>query len=466
MQATRAQRILGVALFVVISLAAIAPIRSYDFFWHLATGRWIAEHHALPVTDPFTVGSDPVRWINDEWLFDVVLHGLHTAAGPETLSLIRALFLGALFAFVFARAARRGDPALGLLLTAISFFAVQQQLGIRPSTAAAGLLVLAIVSVDSPLAFVVTTIVWINIHPSAILAPLIPALKARWKLALLATAALLVNPFGWRGVAAPFEVARFVAGGTFVNAEWLPSRPAQFPLLYVTLAIGVALFAAASNRRAQLWRLALLLVLAVLAIRHVRNQGLYFVALPLLVAPFVVRPLARRSQLAIGSVAALLLAAAFVHDRHRGVDPMRFPVRAVARLRATGLPGRIYNADQFGGYLIWTFYPERRVLTDGRNELQRTFIAEYSRARLDGRAWKALLRRYAIDLAVDEYQPPLTVIDVATNRRSTRAASLVYWPRHEWALIAYDDAAMVFARRDAFSKELLERWELRGVVPD
>ena len=212
--------------------------------------------------------------------------------------------------------------------------------------------------------------------------------------------------------------------------------------------------------------MALLLVLALLAIRHVRNQGLYFVALPLLVTPFVVRPLARRSQLVVGSAAVLLVAASFVHDRHRGVDPMRFPVRAVARLRESGLRGNIYNADQFGGYLIWSFYPERRALTDGRNELHRTYIAEYLHARLDGRAWKSLLRKYAIDLAVDEYRVAMPVVDVTTRRTTVMPASLVYWPRKEWALIAYDDAAMVFARRAAFPKEVLERWELRGVVPD
>ena len=52
----------------------------------------------------------------------------------------------------------------------------------------------------------------------------------------------------------------------------------------------------------------------------------------------------------------------------------------MARLRASGLHGRIYNPDQFGGYLIWSFYPERRVLTDGRNELHRTYIAEFAGA--------------------------------------------------------------------------------------
>jgi hypothetical protein len=93
MHATRGQRVVGIALFVVVAVAAIAPIRSYDFFWHLATGRWIAEHHALPAGDPFAIGSDRTSWINDEWLFDALLDGVHAAAGFDALSRIRALLL-------------------------------------------------------------------------------------------------------------------------------------------------------------------------------------------------------------------------------------------------------------------------------------------------------------------------------------------------------------------------------------
>jgi len=471
MSAPRRQQLLGAAVFAIISLAAVAPIRSYDSFWHLATGRWIADHHALPATDPFTIGSDRIpgvkgAWINDEWLFDTLLHGVYSVGGLGALSQLRALFLGALFAFVFARASPPGEASIAMLFTAVAFLAVQQQLDIRPSTVAVALLAIAIVSIDVPVAFLATTVVWINIHPSAILAPLIPALRGRARLAILSAVALLVNPWGWRGLAAPFRVASLVSGGTFVNAEWLPSRFADFPLLYITMAVAAALFAAADDRRSHVWRIVLLAILAVLAIRHVRNQGLYFAALPLLITPFVGRPLARRSQLAIGSAACVVLLASFAHDRHQGVDPHRFPIDAVTRLKASMLAGNIYNPDQLGGYLIWSFYPERRVLTDGRNELHTTYIAEYSRARLDGRKWNALLRKYRIDLAVDERREPMDVLNAATRQRTRMPASLVYWPRRDWALIACDDVAMVFARRAAFSEWELERWELPGALPD
>jgi hypothetical protein len=147
-----------------------------------------------------------------------------------------------------------------------------------------------------------------------------------------------------------------------------------------------------------------------------------------------------------------------------GLTPGRFPVAAAARLQASGLRGNIYNADQFGGYLIWTFYPERRVLSDGRNELYHRLIAEETRARSDERAWRALLAKYHIDLAVDEYRPRLEVVNGVTGRKATMSASLAYWPRKEWALIGYDGVAMVFARRKAFPADAIAKLETRRVV--
>jgi hypothetical protein len=205
---------------------------------------------------------------------------------------------------------------------------------------------------------------------------------------------------------------------------------------------------------------------AVLAIRHVRNQNLYFAALPLLVPPMrFAMNRATRIALAAASIAPLVFVA--MREPHSvGVDAKRFPVRAVARLRASRLQGNIYDADQFGGYLIWSFYPQRRVATDGRNELYRDFIALDARAHADSRAWHALLDVYRIDLAVDEYAPPLSVIDATTGAKREVPASMARYRRRDWALIAFDDVAMVFARRAAFPPQQLASLEYKTMIPD
>ena len=473
-----ARRLAAIALLLLIAIAAVGPIRSYDFFWHLTTGRWILEHHALPAYDPFALASAHVPWINGEWLYEVALDATYSAGGFHGISWINAVFVALIFTAGFWFASMNIDVAVAALAAAVAFAGASDRLGVRPSTAAALLVVGALALLSSSMsvarlsvAYSLLTIVWINTHPSALLAPVLAAAtllidKRRWVVATASAFALLVNPFGWAAIAAPLRLTQLVGSGEFVNAEWLPSSPSLFPLLYLTVAGIVVLFLLTREKRANAWRFLAFVLLAVLAMQHVRNQGLYFAALPLLVPPLA--PILRNRSIALGALAVAPLAWVLVHgDRRVGIDDIRFPVRAVGRLQMTGLPGNIYNVDQFGGYLEWVFYPQRRVLTDGRNELFRDFIAEDFRARQDSRVWHALLAQYHLDLAVDEYQrDKIEVVDAVSGERRYLPASLVRYRRRDWALITFDDAAMVFARRAAFPSDVVERLEYRYLVPD
>ena len=474
------------AVLALLIVAALTPIRSYDYFWHLATGRWIVEHHALPASDPFAVASDRVAWVNGEWLFEIAAYGVHVALEDEGIAVVRSVIVGGLFFLLWRASSRGSSPALALLVVALAFVGAVGRLDARPSTLAAVLLVCALLLLRKPpswlrdTAFAGVTIVWINVHPSALLAPLIAGVVAvlahrdsasqqvRLRVVVMSVLALLVNPYGILAIEAPLRLAAFARGGTFVNAEWLPSSPAIFPLLYISLALGVLSYAATRRWRDDASSLVLLLFFGFLAIRFVRNQGLYFASFPLLI-PMLDRELITvplRRLAAVVGVAMLGWIA--LSEAHRpGVDGSRYPVAAVDRLISYRLAGNIYDPDQFGGYLIWRLYPQRRVLTDGRNELYHHYIAQYARARLDGRAWHALLDQYNVALAVDEYhRERLTVTDAVTGGVRVLPPSQIYFPRMQWALLAFDDTGMVFARRSRFTPQLLARLEYRVLVPD
>jgi hypothetical protein len=459
------KRIAAIVLFVLVAAAAVAPIRSYDYFWHLAAGRWIVDHHAVPASDPLAVASVKTPWINGEWLYEVVLYATH--ASDALTSILNALLIGAIFTTGFWIAAKNNDWTIAVLAAALAYAGASDRLGVRPATAAALLLVVAIGALSSnvrhvEIVYAVITVVWINVHPSALLAPVIALMFERWIAAGVSALALLVNPYGWHAIRAPIELSSLTSSGEFVNAEWLPSDPKLFPLLYLTAAVVALALLVARNRRANLWRYAVFAMLLVLAVRHVRNQGLYFAALPMLLPPI------RFRHAAFAAAALVPIGWAFAHDVHGlGVDGERFPIRAVAALKTAQLPGNIYNVDQFGGLLEWTFYPSQRVLTDGRNELFRQFIADDARARSDSRAWHAMIGRYDVALAVDEYQAQkIEVVDMASGQRRALPASLVRYRRRDWALVAFDDAAMIFARRAKFPPERLAAIEYRYLVPD
>jgi hypothetical protein len=468
------RRLAALALFALLTIAALAPIRAYDAFWHLATGRWIVEHHALPDTDPFAIASEKKPWINGEWLYEVVMYA--TSFGNTTaISIVNALAVAAIFAIGFLVASQSAEWGVALFATCVAFAGGFDRLGVRPSTIAALLAAGAIALLSSrtislkklAILYALLTVVWINTHPSALLAPLLAIVAMqvdtrRWIVAPASTLALFINPFGIRAITAPLELTSAIRSGTFVNAEWLPSPVAVFPLLYLTIAVGIVLFAISDEKRANAWRFVLFVLFAVLAARYVRNQGLYFATLPLLV------PLPKRGGRTWAIASLIPIAWVLANGIHGlGIDEERFPVRSAARLKALNLAGNIYNADQFGGYLIWTFYPERRVVTDGRNELYRDFIEEDARARRDSRAWHGLLQKYLVDLSVAEYETErVTVVDVASGEQRALPASLVRYRRRDWALIAFDDVSMVFARRAAFPAGVLEKLEYKHLVPD
>ncbi|HEV7572583.1 MAG TPA: hypothetical protein VGQ21_13870 [Thermoanaerobaculia bacterium] len=473
------KRIAAAAFFVLAAIAAVAPIRSYDYFWHLTTGRWIVDHHSIPRFDPLAIASAHVPWINGEWLYGIVLYALHAIGGDAGISIISAMAAAAIFAIGILMTSQ--DAGVALLVAGIAFAGASDRLGVRPAAAAALLIVIAIGLlglrfrlVPLTIAYAVLTIVWINVHPSALLAPVLALIcilqiRSAMRAAILAAAsavALLVNPYGWNAILAPLRLTSEIHSGAFVNAEWLPSTFAFFPLLYITIGAVLLLFVGAREKRANAWRFVIFALLAALAIRYVRNQGLYFAALPLLVPP--IGNFSRRVANAIAACALIPMAWVFQHDVHRpGIDEERFPARAVAALRSYNLAGNIYNVDQFGGLIEWTFYPDRRALTDGRNELFRDFIEADAVAHRDSRAWHAMIAKYGLVLAVDEYQnEKIEVLDVASGERRALPASLVRYRRRDWALIAFDDAAMVFARRDTFPASRLNAIEYRFLVPD
>ena len=483
----------GALLFLLLAIASLGAIRSYDYPWHLASGRWITEHNALPKTDPFTVGSDAEEWHNGEWLFQVAAYRIVDAFGHEGIVVSRALLVATIFIIGFVVARRHVDPSLAFFLTAICWYGARERLDARPATLAALFVAIAIALLLSwngtararLVLYAILTVVWINTHPSAILAPALAAIctagfltaggerqKERLKdgiaLASVSAGALLLNPHGIEGILAPVRLIRLIGEGHFVNAEWLPSMPGLFPLLYITMLAGAILFVTRPKDRGHMAHAFLFVLLSWMAARYVRNQGLYFASYPLLMAPLLATTIRRSVRIALAACAALLLISVAVAARiSPPLDPGIYPLRAVAELKKLGLAGNIYNPDQFGGYISWTFYPERRALIDGRNELHDTVMREYGAARLDGRMWEALIRKYDLTLAVDEYhRESMNTVDAVTGETRSVPASLIYFPRNRWALIAFDDVAMVFARRDSHPPELLEKIELRHLVPD
>jgi hypothetical protein len=82
-----------------------------DFWWHLATGKWIVEHGRLPDQDPFsfaTLQKDPYTPINrvkliltQYWLAQILLYKIYSLYGFAGVSVMRAMILTLTVAILF-----------------------------------------------------------------------------------------------------------------------------------------------------------------------------------------------------------------------------------------------------------------------------------------------------------------------------------------------------------------------------
>ncbi len=473
--------------------------------WHVASGRWILEHRRVPEVDPFALGS-PQPWLDHEWLFQLIVAAVDALSGPAGLVVLRAVLTATVATISFLLARRAGLSVWSaVLLTSVCVLGARMRFFLRPElitlivvplAVAAALWVNDLARRAAMVAAVI--IVGVNAHGAALVAvPLVGAVAAGRVLdavlvrrldgrALLqeagvvtaAAVASLATPATWRLWTVPLQLTELVGSEAIPNPEWLVSTPQRVPALYAAMAISAVILLAGERSLA---RWLPMLVVAALAVRYVRNVGLFFVLLPVLMAPAAARlPVFSRrpgSQLApvIRVLAAVVLVAGAVWcvvapwPRFGfGIAHDRYPVAACDFLAEHGLLDEpLYNDVPFGGYLLWRANPPLQVFLDDRNEIhaERLHRIWSIFQASDPRRWDALLAEHDLDVALLRYHEPLMVRSPDGRPLGERGFSALWFPPRQWALVYFDDVAMVLVRRSELTKELA-RQEFRWLRPD
>jgi hypothetical protein len=485
----------GWATGMIASLTAVLAYRKLDDFdtwWHLAAGRWIAGHAAVPSTDTLshTVRDHP--WIDLQWGFDVAIYLLHAAGGPVLLCLAGAagFSLAAVLLFRLVRPHLGDVPGAGLVILAL--LAAQERFAVRPEMLSFPLLmgVLAVLERArisdgrGSWRLVPLMIVWANVHALFVIGVFAiacaladertrrPRRLVMWGCA--SVAAVLVNPYGLRGALFPLKLLSRIDGSSPAfqtiaefrspfGADAGGMAVAAYKLLLV-LGIGAVLSAFVLNFRRKaglgLGGLIYFAGLAGLSAAARRNGALFaFGCTPLIArslgtaldaVPEALRARARRhaglGAAAVASASVLIgvsvITGAFYRwDRQPrefggGVIEGVFPVRAAAFVREAKLPGTLYNDEAAGGYLAWADPTGSGVFIDGRLEVYDTaFFSDYVAAMYDQTRWQADADRYGVETAI--------VFHHWENRRRL-VERLVRGG--DWSLVYADEVAAVFVR--------------------
>lgn len=104
-----------------------------DFFWHLATGRYIIENGYVPDKDVFSFTADGTEWIPFEWAWDVLTYGLYNLGGYDLILVFRSIMFCLIFFIYFMLLKKFGvSTPISIIVLVLLFFSIIDRLSPRP----------------------------------------------------------------------------------------------------------------------------------------------------------------------------------------------------------------------------------------------------------------------------------------------------------------------------------------------
>ena len=433
-----------------------------DLGRHIRVGETILAERGLFYTDRFshTMAGEP--FVPHEWLSEVLFAAAHRLAGLPGALVLTGIVVAAAYALALLFLQRSGvDPLLAFataiaagLLGAVHWLARPHVFTLLGAVATLWLLERG--GRRAPLAAVGIFALWVNLHGGFLYGLVLiglylvgDALEIRWGhgrahwvgrlrqhgvVLAGALAGALINP---SGPGLLMHVTGYLGKGYLVDrtAEYQsPDFHALYGRIFLMVVLGVVAALALGGRRPAFPRLVAVLANLAFALMAIRNIPLFgLVALPLVVLHLAGGAAAPRSPLldrlrvrfaeaarsaSFGAwsagVAGLLLVAAAAQWApggrplvQAGFDPNAFPVEAVARARAAGISGPVFNEFTWGGYLLYA-WPEQKVFIDGQTDFYgEQLTREYATIRETGEGWQEALARRGVELMLLPPDAPL-----------------------------------------------------------
>lgn len=450
-----------VAAFAMLLFFCVQNIRSYDYWWHAASGRWILDNGIMHA-DPFSFTAEGTPLVDPYWLAQIVLYLLGGA-----VVIFKAVVIIAAFAFSILAAPRQMRvtvPAAALVFLGI--FVGLERFLCRPEIFTllfTSLTLWILFSLAEHRRFMVFALVpltalWANMHPGWVMAPLLLAacgggrllgrrlgFSARSEaglaeLRMLAAAGLcviaaLANPYFVELVVYPFRLAFLTPHEIGSFLEWvspvsrLSSGVFSFELIHFKILVLLLTGSFALNyRRFDFGHAAIAVLALMLALTSYRHFAIFtLVSIPIIltnVKPFWqdrVVPLIgkKKPKLAhLAAAVAVIAACAYYCEEAAtnryyakrelynmsfgiGISETSFPTSALSRSVTEDGETRFFNSYELGGYITHKGYPRCQVFLDGRLvHYPKEVYDDYLRVQANPELWDSLVNKYDIHCVI------------------------------------------------------------------
>lgn len=396
---------IGIVVFLFLGGSIADP----DIWWHLKNAQTLVEQHYWVRFDTYSFTVTGTPWINSEWLSELIYFVAWKIDGFRGVFLLSAAMAQAVMLGVLWLSYRASDSIkAAFLATSVAVSLAVVNFG--PRTILFGWACLVVLMAilwqllrkgTAPLwAIPIIFALWVNLHGSWLLGLVLYAIvvacglvdgtlgqviATRWTASQLRTLiltglailpALMVNPYGYKMVLYPFDMA-YRQKLNIANVEEWASIDFHLPRGKVALVLILALLALALTRRKS-WKLSEAAMVAFALYASLTYVRFLFMA-GILIAPVLARRLdfvptykreVDRSWLNAAIVAVICAVMVYRIPSSKALAEdlgKKFPARAVRFLQQH--PGqRVINHYMYGGYLIWSS-PSIPTFVDSRTDI-------------------------------------------------------------------------------------------------
>jgi hypothetical protein len=399
--------LVGAGVYVLLLTLGLKLLNDPDSYSHIAVGRWIIAHGAVPASDPFSFSMHGAPWITFEWLSQVIYAAVYALSGWAGVVVLAAASIALAFGLLTRFLLRELSPTPALLLVVAAITLTAPHMLARPHVLTLPIMVAWAAALvrcmdrhaPPPYWALPLLVLWANLHGSVVLAlgligpavleALLDQKRSEWPRVLLrwlpfttlAVAACCLTPYGPGSLLMPLTTLGLGPALGWIT-EWRPQDFGHFGAFEFLLLAGI--FALSRGMTLPVVRALVVLGLIHFALAQVRNADLLAMLAPLYLAAPLARQFGAADDDAAGSARGMILTAlgamivatglALVRDVRPALN--NTPEAAVANA-GLAKAGPVLNDYSFGGYLIFAGIP---TFIDGRGELYGgQFITRFNR---------------------------------------------------------------------------------------
>lgn len=382
-----------------------------DIWWHLKDAQILVQQHHWVRFDQFSYTVTGTPWVNSEWLSELTFYGIWRLGGIPALFFGYVVLVEALMVGILTLAYRASDSikASGVA-TGVAVMLAVVNFGPRTILLGWGCLLLLMFVLwklmrtgDAPLWTVpLIFLLWVNLHGSWLIGLLVfgivvgsgfvsgtwgKVVAEKWtqvqRRKLLITAAaivpmLFVNPYGYKEVIYPFDLAFRQKLNVAHVVEWA-SINFHDPRgkIVCGLLLGLFLLALAGKRQWKLAEVGLVAFSLYLSLTYVR----FLFPAAILIAPILARQMdfvpaydRKADKWWVNAIfcAALLTVIIFRWPATKVINDdlaKKMPLGGVKYLQAhVGRGDRVFNHYMYGGWMIWS-QPSIPTFVDSRTDI-------------------------------------------------------------------------------------------------